>query len=213
METGSLDITCEIENILGITDDFFFLFFIDTNTGLRTIFEKSWLLWYEVFNKSRPDNFSIFYNEIEIDIYPLEIRFECYRRKTILLNIMSKFFLCSNNLNKRLSDAFNTLEDQREMPCSNRIIIHARQRNNMRTMLAQSISMSKEPFSEGLFIFELCENIRTDSWCSEETSNLSTQDDALISKRPHTIKCHIFLFHIRKNRLNTRISLRMNGIS
>lgn len=213
METGSLDITREVENILGITDDFFFLFFIDTDTGLGAIFQKTWLLWYEVFDKSRPDDFSIFDDEIEVDINPLKIRFECYRRKTILLNIMNKFFLCSNNLNKRLSYAFNTLENERKMLCSNRIIIHARQRNNMGTMPTQSISMSKEPFSEGLFIFELCENIRTDSWCSEETSNLSTQDDALISKRPHTIKCHIFLFHIRKNRLNTRISLRMNGIS
>lgn len=148
METSSLDITCEVEDILSIADDFFFLFFVDTNTGLRTIFEKTWLLWYEVFDKSRPDDFAIFDNEIEVDIYPLEIRFKCYRRKTIPLNIMSKFFLCSNNLNERLSYTFNTLEDQRKMLCSNRIIAHTWERSNMRTALSQGILMSKEPFSE-----------------------------------------------------------------
>lgn len=123
METGGLDITREVEDILSVANHFFFLFFIDTDTGLRTIFEKTWLLWYEVFYKSRPDDFPMFNNEIEVDIYALKIRFQGDRRKSIFLDIIIELFLCSDHLNERFSHTFNALEDEWEMLCSNRIII------------------------------------------------------------------------------------------
>jgi hypothetical protein len=124
METSGLDITREVENILSVANHFFFLFLIDTDTGLRTIFEKTWLLWYEVFYKSRPDDFSIFDNEIEVNIYPLKIRFQGDRREPIFLDIIIELFLGSDHLNERFSHTFNALENEWEMLCGDGIIIH-----------------------------------------------------------------------------------------
>lgn len=64
MQTSRLHTTSSIEDILCISDYFLFLILIETTTRHGAILEKTRPLRSEIFDKSWPDDFSIFDNEI-----------------------------------------------------------------------------------------------------------------------------------------------------